>query len=156
MSEEDDHSFMLDYLTWMKGSSVKAETLHIYSFGYERNLPLPSIPLTPFFLRRHTFISGFKIVLQKITKYMHKINIAHDKIAIWTQYHILSQNNHNACLIILDFYTLLSVDFISNISPCTYYKGCKCGQNTAFYNSRMKVHARHILLMWPLDRKTPL
>ena len=47
MSAEDDHSFMLDYLTWMKGSAVKAETLHIYSFGYERNLPLPSIPLTP-------------------------------------------------------------------------------------------------------------
>ena len=47
MSEEDIHSFMLGYLTWMKGSAVKAETLHIYSFGYERNLPLPSIPLTP-------------------------------------------------------------------------------------------------------------
>ena len=47
MSEEDDHSFMLDYLSWMKGSTVKAESLHIYSFGYERNLPLPSIPLTP-------------------------------------------------------------------------------------------------------------
>ena len=47
MSEEDNHSFMLDYLTWMKGSAVKAESLHIYSFGYERNLPLPSIPVTP-------------------------------------------------------------------------------------------------------------
>ena len=47
MSEEDEQQFMLDYLTWMKGSAVKAESLHIYSFGYERNLPLPSIPLTP-------------------------------------------------------------------------------------------------------------
>ena len=47
MSEEDEHQFMLDYHTWMKGSAVKAESLHIYSFGYERSLPLPSIPLTP-------------------------------------------------------------------------------------------------------------
>ena len=47
MSEEDEQQFMLDYLTWMKGSAVKAESLHIYSFGYERSLPLPSIPLTP-------------------------------------------------------------------------------------------------------------
>ena len=47
MSEADEHDFMLDYLAWMKGSAIKAETLHIYSFGYERNLPLPSIPLTP-------------------------------------------------------------------------------------------------------------
>ena len=46
MSEKDVHSFMLDYLTWMKGSAVKADSLHIYSFGYERSLPLPSIPLT--------------------------------------------------------------------------------------------------------------
>ena len=47
MSEEDNHSFMLDYLTWMKGWTVKPESLHIYNFGYERSLPLPSIPLTP-------------------------------------------------------------------------------------------------------------
>ena len=47
MPEKDIHSFMLDYLTWMKGSTIKAESLHIYSFGYERSLPLPSIPLTP-------------------------------------------------------------------------------------------------------------
>ena len=47
MSEEDVHTFMLDYLSWMKAFTVKAESLHIYSFGYERNLPLPSIPLTP-------------------------------------------------------------------------------------------------------------
>ena len=47
MSEEDVHSFMLDYLSWMKGSLVKFESLHVYNFGYERNLPLPSVPLTP-------------------------------------------------------------------------------------------------------------
>ena len=47
MSEDDEHQFMLDYLTWMKGSAVTAESLHIYSFGYERSLPLPSIPVTP-------------------------------------------------------------------------------------------------------------
>ena len=47
MSEEDEYQFMLDYLTWMKGSAVKADSLPVYSFGYERNLPLPSIPLTP-------------------------------------------------------------------------------------------------------------
>ena len=47
MLEEDDHSFMLDYLSWMKAFTVNEESLHIYSFGYERNLPLPSIPLTP-------------------------------------------------------------------------------------------------------------
>ena len=47
MSEEDDHVFMLEYLSWMKGSTVKADSLHIYNFGYERSLPLPSVPLTP-------------------------------------------------------------------------------------------------------------
>ena len=47
MSEEDDHVFMLEYLSWMKGSTVKADSLHINNFGYERSLPLPSVPLTP-------------------------------------------------------------------------------------------------------------
>ena len=47
MSEEDDHDFMLEYLDWMKGSTLKADSLHIYNFGYERSLPLPSVPLTP-------------------------------------------------------------------------------------------------------------
>ena len=37
----------MDYLTWMKGSVAKPEILHIYNFGYERPLPLPSIALTP-------------------------------------------------------------------------------------------------------------
>ena len=47
MSQTDEHDFMLEYLSWIKGSAVKAESLHIYSFGYERSLPLPSLPLTP-------------------------------------------------------------------------------------------------------------
>ena len=40
---------MLEYLDWMKGSTVKADSLHIYNFGYERkrSLPLPSVTLTP-------------------------------------------------------------------------------------------------------------
>ena len=47
MSEDDDHGFLIEYLDWMKGSAVKLESLHIYNFGYERSLPLPSVPLTP-------------------------------------------------------------------------------------------------------------
>ena len=47
MSENDDHDFLLEYLSWMKGSAVKAHSLHIYNFGYEGNLPLPFLPLTP-------------------------------------------------------------------------------------------------------------
>ena len=47
MSENDDNAFMLEYLSWMKGSAVKAHSLHIYNFGYKRSLPLPSVPLTP-------------------------------------------------------------------------------------------------------------
>ena len=47
MTENDMKEFMLEYLSWMKGSAVKADSLHIYNFGYERSLPLPSVPLTP-------------------------------------------------------------------------------------------------------------
>ena len=47
MSERDEHDFMEEYITWMKGSPVNYETLHVYNFGYERQLPLPSIGLTP-------------------------------------------------------------------------------------------------------------
>ena len=47
MSESEEHDFIVDYLTWMKGSVAKPEILHIYNFGYERPLPLPSIALTP-------------------------------------------------------------------------------------------------------------
>ena len=47
MTENDMKEFMLEYLSWMEGSAVKADSLHIYNFGYERSLPLPSVPLTP-------------------------------------------------------------------------------------------------------------
>ena len=47
MSVREDHDFIEDYLTWMKGSTIRFDSLHIYNFGYERNLPLPSIALTP-------------------------------------------------------------------------------------------------------------
>ena len=47
MSEAEEHDFMKDYLTWMKGSLVKFESLHIYNFGYQSSLPLPSIALSP-------------------------------------------------------------------------------------------------------------
>ena len=47
MSEGEEHDFILDYLTWMKGSVAKPEILHVYNFGYDRTLPLPSIALTP-------------------------------------------------------------------------------------------------------------
>ena len=47
MSEDDVHDDIIDTPTWMKGSAVKADSLQIYSFGYERSLPLPSTPLTP-------------------------------------------------------------------------------------------------------------
>ena len=47
MSKKDDHQFMSDYLSWMKDSEVNLESIHIYNFGYERSLPLPSVPLTP-------------------------------------------------------------------------------------------------------------
>ena len=47
MSENDEHQFMTDYLTWMKGPKVDPESLHVYNFGYKRSLPLLSLPLTP-------------------------------------------------------------------------------------------------------------
>ena len=47
MSPSEEHDFIEEYMTWMKGSVVKYESLHIYNFGYERPLPLPSIALTP-------------------------------------------------------------------------------------------------------------
>ena len=49
MSETEEHDFIVEYLTWMKGSMAKSEILHItiYNFGYERTLPLPSIALSP-------------------------------------------------------------------------------------------------------------
>ena len=47
MSEAEEHGFIREYLTWMKGSLIQFESLHIYNFGYQRNLPLPSIALSP-------------------------------------------------------------------------------------------------------------
>ena len=47
MSEREEHEFLKDYLTWMKGPGLDQESLHVYNFGYERPLPFPSISLTP-------------------------------------------------------------------------------------------------------------
>ena len=47
MSEKDEQDFIEDYLVWMKGPRIKCESLHVYNFGYQRNLRLPSIALTP-------------------------------------------------------------------------------------------------------------
>ena len=47
MSEKEEHDFLKDYLTWMKGPGLDQESLHVYNFGYERPLPFPSISLTP-------------------------------------------------------------------------------------------------------------
>ena len=47
MSEIEEQDFISDYVTWMKGTKVRFESLHVYNFGYERSLPLPSIALRP-------------------------------------------------------------------------------------------------------------
>ena len=47
MSEREEHDFLKDYLTWMKGPGLDQESLTVYNFGYERPLPFPSISLTP-------------------------------------------------------------------------------------------------------------
>ena len=47
MPEKDANDFIEEYLSWMKGSMVKFESLHVYNFGYKRNLPLPFLDLTP-------------------------------------------------------------------------------------------------------------
>ena len=47
MSELEEQDFIKDCLTWMKGPLLQFESLHIYNFGYQRPLPLPSIALTP-------------------------------------------------------------------------------------------------------------
>ena len=47
MFEREEHDFLKDYLTWMKGPGLDQESLHVYNFGYERPLPFPSISLTP-------------------------------------------------------------------------------------------------------------
>ena len=47
MSEREEHDFLKDYLTWMKGPGLDQDSLTVYNFGYERPLPFPSISLTP-------------------------------------------------------------------------------------------------------------
>ena len=47
MSEREEHDFIEEYMSWMKGSKVPFEALHIFNFGYEKTLPLPSLALTP-------------------------------------------------------------------------------------------------------------
>ena len=47
MPEKEANDFIEDYLSWMKGSRVKFESLHVYNFGYKSNLPLPFLYLTP-------------------------------------------------------------------------------------------------------------
>ena len=47
MSEREEHDFLKDSLTWMKGPGLDQESLTVYNFGYDRPLPFPSISLTP-------------------------------------------------------------------------------------------------------------
>ena len=47
MSEKEEHDFIIDYLTKMKGLDLNQESLLVYNFGYDRPLPFPSIALTP-------------------------------------------------------------------------------------------------------------
>ena len=47
MSEREEHDFLKDSLTWMKGPGLDQESLHVYNIGYDRPLPFPSIALTP-------------------------------------------------------------------------------------------------------------
>ena len=46
MSEKEDHEFIINYLTKMKGLDLEQESLLVYNFGYDRPLPFPSIALT--------------------------------------------------------------------------------------------------------------
>ena len=47
MSEREEHDFIKDHLTWMKGPGLDHDSLQVYNFGYNRPLPFPSIALTP-------------------------------------------------------------------------------------------------------------
>ena len=47
MSVRDEHEFLKDHLTWMKGPGLDQDSLQVYNFGYDRPLPFPSISLTP-------------------------------------------------------------------------------------------------------------
>ena len=47
MSVKEEHDFINDYLTEMKGFDLDKDSLIVYNFGYDRPLPFPSISLTP-------------------------------------------------------------------------------------------------------------
>ena len=47
LSVAEEHDFIKDYMTEMKGFDLDKESLLIYNFGYDRPLPFPSIALTP-------------------------------------------------------------------------------------------------------------
>ena len=47
MSEREEHDFIKDYLTEVKGLDLDKESLLVYNFGYDRPLPFPTISLTP-------------------------------------------------------------------------------------------------------------
>ena len=47
MTEKEEHDFIKDYLTEIKGYDLDKEPPLVYNFGYDRPLPFPSISLTP-------------------------------------------------------------------------------------------------------------
>ena len=47
MSLKEEHDFLKDYMTWMKGPGLDQQSITVYNFGYEGPLPFPSISLTP-------------------------------------------------------------------------------------------------------------
>ena len=47
MSEQEEHDFIIDYLTEMREFDLDKESLLVYNFGYDRPLPFPTISLTP-------------------------------------------------------------------------------------------------------------
>ena len=47
LSVAEEHEFIKDYLTEMKGFDLDKESLIVYNFGYNRPLPFPAIALTP-------------------------------------------------------------------------------------------------------------
>ena len=47
MTKKEEHEFIIDYLTKMKGLDLEKESPLVYNFGYDRPLPFPSIALTP-------------------------------------------------------------------------------------------------------------
>ena len=47
MSTREEHDFIEEYMTWMKGPGLDQQSITVYNFGYEGPLPFPSISLTP-------------------------------------------------------------------------------------------------------------